>query len=342
MNGELKVAILFSILASIFTVSFSVTSLSYDFDLMPESRKSAPFFYGCIPDQRGRRTAVFLLMFFFSSFHIAIRMIGIALLALINPVTLAVVLGADYSIFFLVKVLRSDLSYWINIQGKIYWLLVVVERLVVKTLVDFTAITQLRHSCEMGGLQWFFSLLVGHLTSVVVVRYFLDWRVCETSSLTSSSEPFEAYCHTSSVGLWTALVTLEVCFVATFVTFLLIIKRQYIVTFFSTETSQEFSCRIFRESTDDEVRVSQVLLHPFQIEPIKEDLKQYCKENWHKWAHEDKPEWFLRLKHEIPAEYVPASLVSQKTMVQLTAFNRRGSGAVLLDTMKKALVTNSG
>ena len=79
-----------------------------------------------------------------------------ALLAMVGGKWVLVYLVSDMGLYFMYKILRRDLWHWIPLEGAASVVESVLERLVVKVLVDFTGVIQFRGAGEMGGL--FFTL----------------------------------------------------------------------------------------------------------------------------------------------------------------------------------------
>ena len=92
--------------------------------------------------------------------HVLLLTSACALLALTNPNWLLLFLGADMGIFFLYKVVLSDIFYWINLSGVMRFVTAIIFRFSTKILVNFTMLVQLRNPCEVGGLLFLVSILM--------------------------------------------------------------------------------------------------------------------------------------------------------------------------------------
>ena len=136
-----------SIIISIATIAFGSTTICFDFDLDPERRIHTPGFYGYVPSNSGRRALVFYSMFLFSACHIALRLLGVAFLAGFSSIVTAAVLGGDVLLFLLLKLARNDLRYWLKLDGALSWIASFLFRFVLKIMVDFTVMVQLRRKC---------------------------------------------------------------------------------------------------------------------------------------------------------------------------------------------------
>ena len=214
-SDEVRLASLGSILISIVTIAFVTTTICFDFDLDPGFRASSPDFYGYVPNNGGQRTVVFFSMMLFSTCHIGVRLMGIALLAVVGPMITAAVLGGDMGFFLLFKIARGDLRYWLNLDGALSWVVTFVFRSVLKLMVDFTVMVQLRRTyeqpsisqacssyltfllfllsspllsfsdpSEIGGLYWIVCLVLGQATSFIALHLYskLDANASTKSS----------------------------------------------------------------------------------------------------------------------------------------------------------------
>jgi hypothetical protein len=88
-----------------------------------------------------------------------VRSVSMALLAMVGGRWVLVYLGSDMSLYLIYKILRCDLWHWIPLEGATDVVSSVIERLVVKVLVDFTGILQFRGAGEMGGAWFTFSMV---------------------------------------------------------------------------------------------------------------------------------------------------------------------------------------
>jgi hypothetical protein len=85
-----------------------------------------------------------------------VRSVSMALLAMVGGQWVLAYLVGDMGLYFVYKILRRDLWHWIPLEGAASVVESVLERLVVKVLVDFTGVIQFRGAAEMGGA--FFAL----------------------------------------------------------------------------------------------------------------------------------------------------------------------------------------
>ena len=82
-----------------------------------------------------------------------------ALLAMVGGQWVLIYLVSDMGLYFVYKILRRDLWHWVPLQGAASVVESVLERLVVKVLVDFTGVIQFRAPAEMGGGYFAFNMV---------------------------------------------------------------------------------------------------------------------------------------------------------------------------------------
>ena len=295
---------LVSIVISVTTISFVTTTMCFDFDLDPEKRVHTPDFYGYVPNTSGQRTIVFSFMFLFTACHVGVRLLGVALLAVLNPTITALVLGGDLLIYFLLKIARKDLRYWLRLDGWLSWVASLLLRFFTKLMVDFTVMVQLRHPQEIGGLYWITCLLIGQATSFVAV--YLYSRSIEKTELS------EGFYHraTSSHDLWVLVGALEAAFVLFFGSFIATMRAKYRSTFFSTMTAKRFVHERFRKAGSDSARSDVLNAHPSYYEDIRDEVEVWVRENYSAWV-DDSPDWFTeRLRANIPIDMIPKTTTS--------------------------------
>ena len=200
------------------------------------------------------------------------------------------------SLFFLYKLARGDLRYWLNVQGALSWIATFVARISVKIIVDFTLIVHCRHSCELGGAYWSFNVFSNQ------VFCFISVYLYEKHSIEKSDE----------VGgvLWKLVTGLLIFSMLNFGLFLKSIKQDYIKTFFSAQNSSEYLCTNFKNATSDEEKIVCFCNHPSLYETINQDLMEWLNDNWSKWE-ENPPDWFTpNVIASIPAHMLPVSVLA--------------------------------
>ena len=88
-----------------------------------------------------------------------VRSVSMALLAMVGRRWVLVYLASDMGLYFTYNILRCDLWHWVPLTSAASAVESVLERLVVKILVDFTAVIQFRGAAEMGGCYFAFNMV---------------------------------------------------------------------------------------------------------------------------------------------------------------------------------------
>jgi hypothetical protein len=296
--GSVSAASIGSVIVSVAAISLGSTTICFDFDLDPERRMHTPDFYGYVPNSSGKRTVVFYSMFCFTVCHVALRLLGIALLAAVSPAITAAVLGGDMLLFVLFKLARNDLRYWVKLSGAMSWIGSILIRFFTKLMVDFTVTVHLRHPQEIGGLYWCMCLLLGQATSFVALYLYYSER----------ENVWEDSGEKSELDLWGLMESLEAGFVVFFAIFVSTINKKYVGTFFSTMTAKQFRIKAFREAKTDQMKMNILKLHPSYYKSIRSEVKHWVRERYETWIDE-KPDWFAEItKTRIPRDMIPARL----------------------------------
>jgi hypothetical protein len=129
------------------------------FDVDPRRRRDEPDFYGYIPDSAGKRTLIFGCMIINGALLLLVRSVSMALLAMVGGQWVLVYLVSDMGLYFLYKIYRRDLWHWIPLEGAACVVESVLERFVVKVLVDYTGVIQFRSAGEMGASYFTFNMV---------------------------------------------------------------------------------------------------------------------------------------------------------------------------------------
>jgi hypothetical protein len=147
-SGTNQTQALVSILISALTTGFSTATICFDLDVNPKRRRDEPSFYGYVPDSASRRTLVFLLMIANGALLLLLRSISTALLLMIGWRWACVYFLGDMGIYYVSKLLRGDFWHWIPLEGAALTVFTVMERTMVKVLVDFTGAVHFRGACS--------------------------------------------------------------------------------------------------------------------------------------------------------------------------------------------------
>ncbi|GMH95951.1 hypothetical protein TrST_g6062, partial [Triparma strigata] len=230
--------------------------------------------------------------------HVLIQTFTCALLAATNTNLLVVYLSADMALFILYKIARKDFYYYVNLSGFLRVMFSVVHRFSVKTLANFTMLMQFRNPCELGGLPYIFSLFISFAASFVSSSLYLSHYNEGEGDTTKLSDD----------TLKTILASLYSVWFLSSVTFIAVIKREYLHTFFSLETASDFSKRFYLDLREDQEETKGAMLS-YHCDVYKEWgdelIKPWTSKNWSRWE-EEKPMWFRDAWIEnVPNTYIP-------------------------------------
>ena len=112
--------------------------IAYDFDTDQPHRATQPLFYGYIKNGSEQRGRTFLLMTLVSSLHSLSRSLGYAILAVVDLNLALKFFVGEVGAYLLYKLLRRDFYYWLRLEGVLSVIISLLERTVVKVIVDFT------------------------------------------------------------------------------------------------------------------------------------------------------------------------------------------------------------
>ena len=74
----------------------------------------------------------------------------------------------------------------------------------------------------------------------------------------------------------------------TFAAFILMIKPEFIRTFFTTMTAKQQLQRIFLDSNDDKEKMSVFKKHRSYRKEIEREVREFVSQNYFKWEHENR------------------------------------------------------
>ena len=172
-------------------------------------------------------------------------------------------------------------------------------RLGVKTITDFTGVIQLRNSPDLGGLYWTVNMFLALLTSFVCVWFGGGGR-----------------------EEWALVLAASGAWLLVFVLFLLLMKKGYRRTFFSTQTGCDWAMDFFRKGKDDEAKQNVLGCNKMMLRAIRGEVKEWVLGNWYRWI-EEKPNLFTEAwLSEVPADFIPLD----ENQIKLNEIRRRGGG----------------
>jgi hypothetical protein len=309
-------AALFSFVFCIFTTAFTSTIVSYDFDISQENRKNETSFYGYIPGNLIRKAKVFLSLFALAAFNLLVRTYASILFYMEGGFTaISIVFGGEMLLFLLMKALRRDLWIDVPIYGFAGYVVSAFTRVLVKIVVDWTALVQLRHPNDVGGAYFTFSIFVTITGGIIAALGYEKKAVAEVL------EGDEINLGSEGAGIEesTVVTTMVIACVGTIIslgTLLLSINKEYVQTFIDTKTGDKSNQELFTDFEEEWRRVLIFDRNRYKWEyKIGPQVKSWLDERLPVWL-EDEPEWFDDLcKSRIPDDFVsdPAILVRLRT-----------------------------
>jgi hypothetical protein len=288
-SGRWGWAPIVSIVISWIVTAHKATSLTFDLDTDRAKRKRNPWFYGFIPSSLARQRIIHACLFALILAHLVERTAALSLLFVTRRAWLGALLGTEMGVHLLYKALRSDWIAWFPGAG---YGASLVYRLVVKVMLDFCALPQVRHPFDAGGACWLFSILSNQAVCFVSV-----WAYAEHYDGPGKLDRAVLFPTFGALaGVWaTALIG-----------FLLAIERSHLWTFVSLETGRACAIRRFRERQGDDERRMEVFEENVRLwESIQGEVKAWLKANYTRWLAE-KPAWFTpALIAKIPGDFLP-------------------------------------
>ena len=153
----------------------------------------------------------------------------------------------------------------------------------------------------MGGMCFSLNMLWAQVFPYVALEIYLSRDATSSLQVIPPDE------------LRNVLVALSLVWVASAVSFALVIKRRYLRTFVSTSTASQYTIQLFRESKADENRFDAVFgVHRFYYEPILAEVKSWLAERYPIWQLE-RPVWF----NEAAISSIPDDLLPKEALRDL-------------------------
>jgi hypothetical protein len=314
---EVSYKAIISILISALTTGFTSATLSYDYDTDPLKRREAPEFYGYIPDEGMARTKLFVVMTFNSSLLLLLRSFSAALLMIADSRYFVWYMMSDAAVYLTQKAIRSDLHYWLPLEGRFELFISIGFRVCIKVIADFTGLVQFRGSGELGGIYWTLNMFNAFLFSFVAIWiYFSKERAAKEIEISTTLDSnFTGLADFKDVdellitldenSVWNMICLLNGAWLLTVVFFLVLMKREYLSTFVSRETGAEWARNYFLENTSDEVKSAILACNKKMWRSIEGEVKEWVMQNWFRWK-ENKPKWFTEAKiANIPDSFIP-------------------------------------
>ena len=287
-TGDVSKQAVFSIFVSAGCIAFASSTISMDMDTNPKNRSIAPSFYGYFPDKN--RMMVFILMGLMTTAHVLMKVLACSLMLRLSAIWFWSYSGGDVILYLLYKLVRGDLRSWTNLRGLFGWIVTFLFRVIVKIVVDFTMVVHYRHSFELGGAYWSFSVFSNQAFCFISVFLYSEYS-------DSSEDVMEL--------MWKVIGSLFFFSMLNFSLFFWYINEEYRGTFFSVKTGKQILCELWRDAPTDREKVYIFGKHKSYYFSINEDVTMWLEKNWEIWE-EEKPEWWTaKLISKIPNELLP-------------------------------------
>ena len=271
-------AAMISILISALTTGYTSAVMTFDHDVDPVRRVDTPDFYGMVPDETLSRTIVFVCLVLQSALLLLIRSVGAALLIKVDKRFLATYMVLDHALHWLYRLARNDAWTFINVTGPLGVMVTFVARTTCKVVVDFTGLVQFRGAGILGGIYWTLNMVMAFLASFVAIYVYFETFEEKDAGIKRES----AYQIAAGIsGAWLVVS----------VVFLSLIKKEYIGTFYSTQTGNEYVQNKFLKGETDQIKAKILNKNPHCWKSIRPQVRGWLLENWYMWEDE-KPEWF--------------------------------------------------
>jgi hypothetical protein len=266
-----------------------------------------------IPDT-GRALA-FVVMFSISFLQVTAKCASVALLAVTNVQWLVYYLGGDMALYFVQKIFRRDFIYQLPLPLGVAVPVSGIERIIVKTVTDFSGCMLFRNPNELGGAYYSFNLASTIISVPFIAHLYQEYAVVDEVNGAKKL---------SARMLWTVSVGIVSLWSVMFGFFLArVIVPEYMETFWSTQTSWERAERMFLDNEEDEKRALIFKKNTVMWSRIKEDVKAWTMGSWEMWDRE-KPEWFSpKFVSSVPDEFIPPRYLTKLGAKRM----RRGSAA---------------
>jgi len=289
-----------SILVSASLTGFTSAQMAFDLDVDDDKRAALPSFYGLIPDDYKTRSICFKVMVVIGTLHNLSRSLGCALLAIASVKLCLLFVAGEVALYVCYKAIRRDLLYFPRFTGLIALVVSIVERVLVKIVVDFSGCMHFRHGYEMGGLAYSISMIWAQVFPFVALRIYResDEYVNNAENLIEPGRIMQFL--VCSLLIWTVLV----------VFLLLSINPTHIRTFVTLETSASLTRLQFLTSRLDSVKFGAAFGNRMEYKRgIEDDIRSWVSENIDVWRRA-RPDWFE--VEMIPDEYLPVEVLEME------------------------------
>jgi hypothetical protein len=330
LDKEAKIASFISLAMASFSAGFISASISYDWDTDEGKRATNPQFYGFTPDSTTNKVVVFSSLMIFSSGILITRCTTIVLLANIGKAWAFTFFGIDLSLYMLIKVVRGDFWYWVPFGGNYEIASSIFFRVGAKIISDYIGLVQLRHPLELGGLIWSLNVCFTLISLPISLFLYTAQKAIEntleeqlTHSNTNSASKQEDFDDITNIG-WSLATYLIPLIMIALLTFFLNIKREYLSSFYSTQTGIDCVAFIFRNSKTERGKITEAVEYSQHLtKPIRQEIVALVRDNWFKWE-EEKPKWLSpAMRHAILINYLPVETQQHESFKRSKIVNEK-------------------
>jgi hypothetical protein len=128
---------------------------------------------GIVPDLN--RGSAFAALFFMSAFQVIAKAAAVALLAVTSRSWLLGYIVTDHAVHFIYRVARNDAVFYAPMPPAASYILVPLQRVIVKTISDFTGSVTFRLPLMLGGSYWLFNLAMSQASVFACVHLYLEY-----------------------------------------------------------------------------------------------------------------------------------------------------------------------
>ncbi|GMI20900.1 hypothetical protein TeGR_g4684 [Tetraparma gracilis] len=162
-----------SILMSTASTALTATTMFWDVDTDPGTRKRNPDWIGIVPDLN--RGSAFAALFFMSAFQVIAKAAAVALLAVTSRLWLLQYVAADHALHLVYRVARNDAVMYAPAPPGLSYVAAPLLRVMLKTLSDFTGGFMFRLPLILGGSYWLFNLAMSQASVFACVHLYLEY-----------------------------------------------------------------------------------------------------------------------------------------------------------------------
>ncbi|GMI01066.1 hypothetical protein TrST_g9316 [Triparma strigata] len=297
------ILIIMSNVVSCLATALASTSINFEFDSIPETKRNDQEFSDYIPVNVKMRRMLYVVMLFQSLLTSVLRMLGYALLLTVGIKEFFIVTVADLALCLAPKIFEFDLDFFLPAAAFPGGSL--LARTFMKLLTDHARIVEFRHPRAMGGMLWTINDWMGLAYTFVAVILFSKTSAWDEKDVLGFGP--------MSTVLATFIISLACLWVTSNIMFLKLVEREKRGIFFSRVTAKQFCRDKFFKSRNDQVMAEWTLqVNKSLWASFRKEVKDWCLDNWVDWEY-DKPKWFQDIRgktegsdsHVIRKDFIP-------------------------------------